>query len=435
MKKVILSEKQIKRLMDKLIINEQETENNQQNQGNDSGKYKLYLFDGTTPYAVKNNGNDFQLFKLENGGDGSNKYKITKELSVKPIITMTQNGWPDLQKNIYDFQTNGISKETKTSNQYTPQNKVGKNGIQQYNDDGTPMFTKKGDVVYKYVPVEVQKIVDQRTENSLDEGIDKAWPVKQSKAIPNSVTDGIKCLTLGMSQLKNNVPVYGTLFLMYTERLPNNKNLKVVSSKQGNQIILDETAVKTKNGYYWLYFDGQMFGDGGYDWDPSTPINIPKNETPDDLGDDPYENTIIQIFEKGLNDAFNFDQTTLNDEGNKNLQDLINYANENYLGVSAKIPVICSASIDGDPNQKLKNGMTRSQYNMDLSKRRADAIATILSNQINVDTFEFLPQGIGETDKFDPGKKWPEVTDKNLTAGNRKLIIQLPKLQKTIQQK
>ena len=93
MKKVILSEKQIKRLMDKLIINEQETENNQQNQGNDSGKYKLYLFDGTTPYAVKNNGNDFQLFKLENGGDGSNKYKITKELSVKPIITMTQNGY------------------------------------------------------------------------------------------------------------------------------------------------------------------------------------------------------------------------------------------------------------------------------------------------------------------------------------------------------
>jgi hypothetical protein len=121
--------------------------------------------------------------------------------------------------------------------------------------------------------------------------------------------------------------------------------------------------------------------------------------------------------------------------GNQNLQSLINYAKENYQGVSANVPVICSASIDADPNQIVKGNVKRSDYNMDLSKRRATTIANMLTTQIGIDTLKFIPQGIGETDKFDPGKKWPEIKDNKQTAGNRKLIIQLPKLQKTIQQK
>ena len=82
----------------------------------------------------------------------------------------------------------------------------------------------------------------------------------------------------------------------------------------------------------------------------------------------------------------------------------------------------------------IKGGMTREQYDMDVSKRRSEAIANILTTQVGIDTLKFVPQGIGETDQYDPGKKWPEIKDNKLTAGNRKLIIKLPKLQKTIQQ-
>jgi outer membrane protein OmpA-like peptidoglycan-associated protein len=424
MKKVILSEKQIKRLMDKLIINEQETENNQQNQGNvpDTG-YKVYFID-TTAYAVKTNGkNDFQLFKLQTNGNGGNEYHITKELATKPVITMLENGWTDLRKNNEEFESNST---------YTPQIKFDPKDPKTYNGVQVQRGTDKdGNIIWgeRKEKITYQKILDEKTENSFDEALYKPWPVKQSEFIPYSITRGIKCVILGNSYPENDVPVFGTLFLMFDRRLPRNYKLKVLTDEPGNQIILGETAVKKKEGYHWLHFEGSWKGSGGHPWDPN------EKGTPETPNETPKIDPIVLTFEKGLNDAFNFDQTTLNDEGNKNLQDLINYTNENYQGVSAKIPVICSASIDGDPNQKLKNGMTRSQYNMDLSKRRADAIATILSNQINVDTFEFLPQGIGETDKFDPGKKWPEVTDKLQTAGNRKLIIQLPKLQKTIQQK
>jgi len=144
----------------------------------------------------------------------------------------------------------------------------------------------------------------------------------------------------------------------------------------------------------------------------------------------PITNPIVITFEKGLNDAFNFNLTTLNESGNKNLQDLINYAKQNYQGVSANVPVICSASIDGDPNQIIKGGITRSNYNMDLSKRRATEIANILTTQIGIASLKFIPQGIGETDQYDPGKKFPEIKDFTQTAGNRKLIIKLPKLEK-----
>ena len=33
---------------------------------------------------------------------------------------------------------------------------------------------------------------------------------------------------------------------------------------------------------------------------------------------------------------------------------------------------------------------------------------------------------IGETDEFAPGKKWPEVKDKNLTAPNRRFVVGIP---------
>ena len=421
MKKVILTENQIKRMMDKLILNEQETDN--QNNITDTG-YKVYWLDNQR-YAIKKEGDSYQLFRVDNDGNGGDLLHITQELTIEPTFTMQENGWPDILNSMHDSGGNS-NDPSSIGSVYQPADEVKQQKIHKLSDNGDYIRDENGKP--KLFPVEVQKIIDPKTESSMDYGYNhfSHYGRMQTASIPGSVTKGMGVITLGMSKGEQYVPVYGSLFLMITPDLPTNQNLQVIRSKPGAQLILNKTAIKTKDrNYMWLRFIGQMFGEGGYDWDPNERPEIPK-ETP-------KIDPIVLTFEKGLNDAFNFDQTTLNDVGNKNLQDLINYANQNYQGVSAKIPVICSSSIDGDPNQKLKNGMTRSQYNLDLSNRRSDTIASILANKINIDTFEFLPQGIGETDKFDPGKKWPEVTDKSQTAGNRKLIIQLPKLEKTIQ--
>jgi outer membrane protein OmpA-like peptidoglycan-associated protein len=433
MKKVILSEKQIKKLMDNIILNEQDTNNSQPTNQSES-EYTMYYI-GTKRYVVKDNGGSYQLFTLVNDGNGGNKYKIGEELSTELTFNVLNNRLPDIIQNLRD--TGGKSQVRGSSGSiYMSKNDDQLfNDVQQYGDDLNPLKNKKGDVVYKKVQVEFQRITDQNTENSLEEGLNNLQPIMQSAKIPGSLTEGMRVVTLGMSRLNKNVPVLGTLFVMITDDLPERRPLEVLPSREGNKLILNKTAIRQKDRtYIWLRFIGQMFGDGGYPWDPNTGTAIIPKTTPVPK-ETPKPNQIVVTFEKGLNDAFNFDQITLNDDGNKNLQDLINYAKQNYQGVSANVPVICSSSIDGDPNQKLKNGMTRSDYNMDLSKRRAEAIANMLTTQIGFDALKFTPQGIGETDKFDPGKKWPEVTDKLQTAGNRKLIIQLPKLQKTIQQK
>lgn len=434
MKKVILTEDQIKRMMDKLILNEQD-DNNSQPTNQTESEYTMYYI-GSKRYVVKNNGGSYQLFTLVNDGNGGDKYKIGEELSTELTFNVLNNRLPDIIQNLRD--TGGFSVDPSSSGSNYMSKNDGKlfTSVQQNDERGNPIFTKSGDVKQKRVQVDFQRITDQNTENSLEEGLNNLQPVMQTAKIPGSLTQGMRVVTLGMSRLNKNVPVLGTLFVMITDDLPQRPPLEVFPSKEGNKLILNKTAIRQKDrSYIWLRFYGQMFGDGGYPWDPNTGIaEIPK--TPPTTTPPPTTppRSIVLTFEKGLNDAFNFNDITLNETGNQNLQDLINYAKQNYQGVSANVPVICSSSIDGDPNQKLKNGMTRSDYNMDLSKRRADAIANMLTTQIGIDTLKFTPQGIGETDKFDPGKKWPEVTDKLQTAGNRKLIIQLPKLQKTIQQ-
>ena len=264
MKKVILTEDQIKRMMDKLILKEQETDNNQQNQGNvsDTG-YKIYFIDATA-YAVKTNGkNNFQLFKLQTNGNGGNKYHITKELTTKPVITMLENGLTDLGKNNEEFASN---------NTYTPQREFDPEDPATYNAVQVQIGRdKEGNIKHgiKKEKITYQKILDEKTENSFDEALYKPWPVKQSEFIPYSITRGIKCVILGNSYPENDVPIFGTLFLMFDRRLPRNYKLKVLTDEPGNQIILGETAVKRKGGYYWLHFEGSWKGSGGHPWDPN----------------------------------------------------------------------------------------------------------------------------------------------------------------------
>ena len=67
---------------------------------------------------------------------------------------------------------------------------------------------------------------------------------------------------------------------------------------------------------------------------------------------------------------------------------------------------------------------------MDLSKNRAQSIVSILKNNLPETKLNFIPKGIGQTDQFALGKKWPEITNQNETAPNRRLIIKLPKIMK-----
>jgi len=108
--------------------------------------------------------------------------------------------------------------------------------------------------------------------------------------------------------------------------------------------------------------------------------------------------------------------------------------------IKDKKPILVKAysSIDDDPNQVIdyvegKNAVEgcggkqkRFDYNKCLSQKRADKIAEILKSKIPELSGIFVGQGLGETDEFAPGKKWPEVKDKNLTAPNRRFVVGIP---------
>jgi outer membrane protein OmpA-like peptidoglycan-associated protein len=370
MKKVILSEKQIKRLMDKLIINEQVSSilpDNSKRIGsvNENGKYKICDF-----FVVKEGDRWF----LETEEKGREKFEIPKLSDIKGTISML-NGEPKLK--LDPLVINGFK-----AGNYV--------GLESTESECWKYVTAPQKTWFIYVDPDYRSLVGDKMKGTEEMKSYGEIPVFCGLDYHNDATDPTR-FSVG----------------------------DLIDEKEGQVIQMRETYTQNFKFKFMPGLGGKAIGG---DVDPTKP-----DETP-------IENPIVLTFEKGLNDAFNFDQITLNDEGNKNLQDLINYAKQNYQGISANVPVICSASIDADPNQMVKGNMRRSDYNLQLSKRRANAIANMLTTQIGIDTLKFIPQGIGETDKFDTGKKWPEVKDKNQTVGNRKLIIQLPKLQKTIQQ-
>jgi outer membrane protein OmpA-like peptidoglycan-associated protein len=145
--------------------------------------------------------------------------------------------------------------------------------------------------------------------------------------------------------------------------------------------------------------------------------------TPDDTPED-------TPFELNIESPFKFNETNLTDDAKQEFADFIKSIKTNYSDATGDVEVISSASIDEDPEGKLKTGQKRKDYNMDLSKKRAETIASLLKNSLPGIKLNFIPNGIGETDQFAKGKKWPEVKDENQTAPNRRLIIKLPKIMK-----
>jgi len=150
---------------------------------------------------------------------------------------------------------------------------------------------------------------------------------------------------------------------------------------------------------------------GGEKQEPITP-EIPPTTTPE------FEEIKLDI-----QSPFEFDKTTLTPDAEIEFKKFVEKIKLNYQGVSGNVEVIASASIDGDENQKR-------DYNQKLSDNRASTIANRLKTETGISTLNFIPKGIGQTDQFAKGMKYPEVKDVNKTAPNRRLIIKMPTITK-----
>ena len=136
----------------------------------------------------------------------------------------------------------------------------------------------------------------------------------------------------------------------------------------------------------------------------------------------------LEVFELNLDSPFVFDSVELTPEAKIKYDEFVKGVKENYQGVTADVEVITSASIDGDPEEVLKSGETRKQYDLNLSKARAEAIVDKLTNEVGIPTLKFLPKGIGQTSAYGPGWTKEKPTTIDQTAPNRKLIIKLPQI-------
>jgi len=134
-------------------------------------------------------------------------------------------------------------------------------------------------------------------------------------------------------------------------------------------------------------------------------------------------------FDLNIESPFKFDKVTLTDQAQQEFNKFIELVKSNYSNVTGDVEVTCSASIDGDPEGKVASGQKRKDYDMDLSKKRAQTIVLTLKNSLPGIKLNFIPNGIGETDQFAPGKKFPQ-SNQNDTAPNRRLIIKLPQIMK-----
>lgn len=135
-------------------------------------------------------------------------------------------------------------------------------------------------------------------------------------------------------------------------------------------------------------------------------------------------------FELNIESPFEFDKVTLTPNAKQEFDKFIQSIKTNYANSTGDVQVISSSSIDGDPEGKVASGQKRKDYDMVLSKKRAETIVSTLKNSLPGIKLNFIPNGIGQTDQFAPGKKFPEVKDTNQTAPNRRLIIKLPKIMK-----
>lgn len=181
-------------------------------------------------------------------------------------------------------------------------------------------------------------------------------------------------------------------------------DMKVLKEKEGVEIKYQVS--RTRN--FILEISPAM---GGRKIRTSTP-----GDTPVPVKTPEYEQIKLDI-----QSPFEFDKTTLTPDAEVEFKKFVDRVKSNYQGVSGDVEVISSASIDADENKKR-------DYNQRLSDNRATTIANRLKSETGITTLNFIPKGIGQTDQFAKGMKYPEVRDTNQTAPNRRLIINMPTL-------
>jgi outer membrane protein OmpA-like peptidoglycan-associated protein len=169
--------------------------------------------------------------------------------------------------------------------------------------------------------------------------------------------------------------------------------------------------IQYTKSYTPKYFLGIAPAMGGDKVEPITP------DTP------PVIKPEFEEIKLDIQSPFEFDKTTLTPDAEIEFKKFVEKVKSNYQGVSGNVEVIASASIDGDENQKR-------DYNQKLSDNRASTIANRLKTETGISTLNFIPKGIGQTDQFAKGMKYPEVKDVNKTAPNRRLIIKMPTITK-----
>jgi outer membrane protein OmpA-like peptidoglycan-associated protein len=266
---------------------------------------------------------------------------------------------------------------------------------------------------------------------------DFKYNVKTDEVIDEDYIDNINLTTENFQAIKNSdaAPIQTkNLDFVFLAIVPNDassKNAKVgtpmvygayVQEFPGDYFKGDRRYQESKDGiisakmYYRTRGKAYLinFYPGKYN---TSYISNQFNVTPDD-----------EPIELNIENPFKFDSVQLTNDAKKEFADFIQLIKTNYSNIKGDVEVISSSSIDGDPEGKVGSGQKRKDYDLDLSKNRAQSIVSILKNNLPETKLNFIPNGIGETDQFAPGKKWPEITNHNETAPNRRLIIKLPKM-------
>ena len=209
--------------------------------------------------------------------------------------------------------------------------------------------------------------------------------------------------------IKYNQPIWA--FLTYNntrEPLLNADSLQLLPEKDGTTIQVGKTRTES------LAFGIR----------PAMGATLIEDEPKIDKKITPPEEQTLSL---DLTSPFKFDSVEFsNPDAQTKFDQFIADVVRIYKGAKVgPIEVIASASIDADSNQKLKNGSIRKDYNLNLSQQRADYIANILTQKTGI---QFVGKGIGETEQFAPGKKYPQVKNTEETAPNRRLIIKMPSI-------
>ena len=144
-----------------------------------------------------------------------------------------------------------------------------------------------------------------------------------------------------------------------------------------------------------------------------------------------------------VTDPFEFDKTVFYPETKQTLDNFVSEINQHLNNESYgqqfreflsqnPINVFAYASIDAD-SKEISQGrlpscqdptQTKEEYNLCLSNARANVVKDYLES--NIEGINVVAEGKGETDKFAPGKKWPDVKDPKQTKENRALEIIVP---------